>query len=299
MNPANPSSQPARSERGPERLAAALREQGTPEDEIAPTVAALLPLAEWTAPVPSADETRRLIERLAPYLPATPSPVRQALRDRPAGLAGEFWLMLQLVRAQVSLLLPGFWLASVVVVALGGLLVWVVPNLSRSFILHVTGPLLAYIGTASAFRAGGLNMLEFELACPPSPRQLTLARLTVVLSYDLALGLLLSLLVWPQSGAGFGLLSLHWLAPLLLGVGLTLLLSLRISIAQAAAVTYTGWLVVLLMTLVGQNGVQGAASAIPPGEELALAAAGLALIAAMLAALPRAVAGLLPHGNGS
>ena len=72
-------------------------------------------------------------------------------------------------------------------------------------------------------------MLEFELASPPSPRQLTLARrLVVVLSYDLALGLLLSLLLWPRSGAGFWLLTLHWLAPLLLGVGLTLLLSLAL-----------------------------------------------------------------------
>ena len=30
------------------------------------------------------------------------------------------------------------------------------------------------------FRASGMKMLEFELACPPSPRQLTLARLIVV-----------------------------------------------------------------------------------------------------------------------
>jgi hypothetical protein len=184
--------------------------------------------------------------------------------------------------------------------------VWSVPNLSRSFLLHVIGPLLAYIGAANAFRASGLKMLEFELACPPSPRQLTLARLTVVLSYDLALGLLLSLLLWPSSGAGspapvlaagFWLLSLHWLAPLLLGVGLTLLLSLRLPIGQAAALAYGAWLVLLALTLIGQNGLPGRAGGLPAPVELGLGLAGLALMFAAVLALPRALPWMLPHGR--
>ena len=281
-----------------EHLADALREQGTPEAEIAETASALQPLADWAAPVPTPEDTRRLIAHLQPAAArAAPvaSPTRLALQGWTGGVLEEAWGLLRLVRAQVGLLTPSFWLASVVIVALGVLLVWAAPNLSRSFLLYVIGPLLAYIGTASAFRASGLMMLEVELACPPSARQLTVARLSVVLSYDLALGLLLSALLWPGSGAGFWLLTLHWLAPLLLGIGLTLLLSLRAPIARAAAITYTGWLALLMLALIDGNGVQSAVSAIPPGAELGLGLAGVALMGLALLALPRAVPGLLPR----
>src|SRR5262249_5783663 len=162
-------------------LVALLSEQGLPEAELAATAAALHVLGEWPAPAPAPVDTLRLVEHLLPLVPAPASPVRQALRARRSGLVGEFWLMLRLVRTQVSVLAPSFWLASLVVVALGALLVAAAPNLGPALVLQVAGPLLAYIGTASAFRASGRHMLEFELACPPSPRQLTLARLILVL----------------------------------------------------------------------------------------------------------------------
>jgi hypothetical protein len=200
------------------------------------------------------------------------------------------------VRTQVSVLAASFWLASLVVVALGALLVAAAPNLGPALVLQVAGPLLAYIGTASAFRAGSRHMLEFELACPPSPRQLTLARLILVLSYDLALGLLLTLLLLPGSGAAFWLLTLHWLAPLLLGMGLTLLLSLRLPIGQAAAIAYVGWLVMLAFLIVNA-GMQNPAAALPPAAEPAFGLAGLALLAVALLALPRAVNSLLPQSR--
>ena len=92
-------------------------------------------------------------------------------------------------------------------------------------------------------------MLEFELSCPPSPQQLTIARLLVVLLYDIGLGLLLSLLLLTRGGESFLTLTLDWLMPLLLIMGLTLLLSLRFSIYLAAAIAYVGWLMLLVLTL--------------------------------------------------
>ena len=69
-------------------------------------------------------------------------------------------------------------------------------------------------------------MLELELVCPPSPVQVTIARLVLVLGYDLALGLAWGLALWvagtPQ--------------------GLALLLSLRLFVKTAAARAYGGWL---------------------------------------------------------
>jgi hypothetical protein len=84
-----------------------------------------------------------------------------------------------------------------------------------------------------------------ELACLPSPLQLAMARLVIVLGYDVGLGLALSLALW-VGGAGQVLaLTLSWLMPLLLVAGLALLLSLRLSVQVAASLAYGSWLAVL------------------------------------------------------
>ena len=158
-----------------EQLAETLREMGIPENEIQGMARSLLPLNEWQAPLPTPEMTRKLLRRLTPYLP-TPSPVRRVMQARPAGLMGELMRMIWLVGSQISLFQPSFWLASAVIVISGGVLILLGPGLNQTFLLQVIGPLLSYLGTASAFRGIGLGMLEFELACPPTPRQLTLAR---------------------------------------------------------------------------------------------------------------------------
>ena len=92
----------------------------------------------------------KLVERLLPYLPGV-SPTRQALRARPNGLFLEFFRLLRLVKTQVSLFQPSFWLASCVIVLLGSLLILGGSILNPTFILQVTGPLLSYLGTTVGF----------------------------------------------------------------------------------------------------------------------------------------------------
>jgi hypothetical protein len=285
---------PDRSLTGIEQLAETLREQGIPEAEIQELSRELLILKEWHAPVPTSEMTRELVHQLEPYLP-TPSPVRQSIKARPSGLAPELMGLIRLVGSQVSLFQPSFWLASAVIVFIGALLILFGPGLNPSFLLQVIGPLLSYLGTASAFRGNGLRMLEFELACPPSPRQLTLARLTIVLGYDIALGLLLSGVMGAFTRTGLSMLTLHWLAPLLLGTGLTLLLSLRMPANRAAAISYTGWLAVLVFALIGQNGMQSAISVFPQLYEWLFGLAGLVMIAFGVIYFPKAITNLLPR----
>jgi hypothetical protein len=278
-----------------DHLADALREQGEPAEAILEFSRSLMQLTEWQAPVPAQEDTRQLIERLTSYMPVREaSPVRQAVRARPVGLAGEFVALLRLARAQVSIFQSSFWLASSVIVLIGGALILIGPVLNPTFLLQVIGPLLSYLGTAAAFRGNGLHMLEFELACPPSPRQLTLARLVIVLCYDIALGLLLSLLLALTAGFSFWPITLHWLAPLLLGAGLTLLLSLRMPVSQAAAISYVGWLALLVSALISQNGVHGSVSVFTGPTEVGFGLAGLALLGGVILWLPRAVQRMLP-----
>lgn len=279
-----------------EHLAEALREQGESPEQAREMARVFLSLQEWQVPLPSPVEKARLVNRLMAFVPVV-SPVRRALRKRHSDPWSEFSLLLKLMSAQVSLLRPAFWLTSAVIVLLGGLFLLNQANLSRSFVLQMVAPLLSYLGAATVFRGIGLNLLEIELACLPSPRQLTFARLVIVLGYDIGLGLILSLALWTQGGGGLLMLTLHWLAPLLLVFGLTLFLSLRMQINQAAAISYIGWLALLLFSTVWKQSsvtliVTDTFTAL---AEVALSLVGLLLLSAALSSIPTAVSGLFPR----
>jgi hypothetical protein len=237
--PGSPSSWPL--ER-PEQLIKALREQGATPAESAHVLPAVQRLSEWRAPKPDPADTQRLVARLNAELKA-PSPIRQAIRER------RISFLLITARAQVSLFGLRFWLLSAFITAIGAAVVLsrVLPD--QLVVLRASGPLLAYVGTILAFRGRGSRVLELELVCLPSPLQLAVARLVIVLGYDVGLGLAMSLALW-VGGAGQVLeLTLSWLMPLLLVAGLALLLSLRLSVEAAAALAYASWLAVLaLMT---------------------------------------------------
>src|SRR5438132_7024019 len=237
----------------PEQLADALHEQGATPEESADLLPALRRLSEWQAPQPEPADTRRLLARLTPELPAL-SPVRQAIREhRQHRIA----FLLATARAQVSLFGLGFWLVSALITLVGAgvVLIKVSPDQAlmlrvSELVLRVSGPLLAYLGTIVAFRGRGARVLELELVCLPSPLQLAIARLVIVLGYDIGLSLALSLLLL-AGGAGQVLaLTLAWLMPLLLVAGLALLLSLRLSVQAAASLAYGSWLALLTISTI-------------------------------------------------
>jgi hypothetical protein len=279
----------------PEHLTELLREQGATPEECADLLPAVRRLSEWQAPLPEPAETRRLLARLTPELPAF-SPVRQAIREHQQRQLTRVTSLLATARAQVSLFGLGFWLVSALVTLFGAVIVVsnVVPDQAlvlQALVLRISGPLLAFLGTIVAFRGRGARVLELELACLPSPLQLALARLVIVLGYDVGLSLALSLLLWAGGSGDVLALTLSWLMPLLLVAGLALLLSLRLSMQAAASLAYGSWLAVL------------AIGTISPLQALLLAPAllvlpgciGLALLAIALLRLHTTMPRLLPH----
>ncbi|BCL84592.1 hypothetical protein ccbrp13_70570 [Ktedonobacteria bacterium brp13] len=238
----------------PEQLADMLREQGATPEECADLLPAVRRLSEWQAPQPSPADTRHLLARLTRELPAL-SPVRQAIREHRQHRIS--WL-LATARAQVSLFGQGFWLVSALVTLLGAGIVssnvladaGVASSnvlLVQEVILRASGPLLAYLGTIVAFRGRGARVLELELVCIPSPLQLAIARLVIVLGYDLGLSFALSLLLWVGGSGDVLALALSWFMPLLLVAGLALLLSLRLPVRAAASLAYGSWLAILTL----------------------------------------------------
>jgi hypothetical protein len=125
--------------------------------------------------------------------------------------------------------------------------------------------------------------------------QLTLARLLIVLGYDVGLGLLLSLALWSLGSGGFLLLTLHWLMPLLLVAGLALLLSLRLDVYRAASLAYGGWLALLLLDM--QAPVFGSPPIVPLTSlaEVIFGLAGVACLALALLRLEQNLARMLPR----
>ncbi len=277
-----------------DHLADALREQGEAPEEIADLASALLSLTTWQAPQPTAADTGRLLARLMPALPSL-SPVRQAIRARRMSQRGRLAALLETARTQVSIFHPAFWLLSAAVMLAGAAAMLSSASVDQSLLLRAIGPFLAYLGTTTAFRGVNLRVLEFELACPASPVQLALARLVIVLGYDFGLGLALSLALWAQDKASFLMLTLYWLMPLLLVAGLALLLSLRLPVQTAAAISYGGWLALLMLdstgALVGHSlfillSVQG---------EMVISLLGLALLVIALLRIHAATHCLLPR----
>jgi hypothetical protein len=270
----------------PEQIVDALREQGATTAECADLLPALERLSEWRAPRPDPANTQRLLARLSAELSAL-SPARRAIRDY---REHRISFLLATARAQISLFGLGFWLVSVFITAIGGAVVLSKFLPDQFILLRAAGPLLAYLGTIVAFRGRGARVLELELVCLPSALQLAVARLVIVLGYDVALGLVLSVVFW-AGGTGQVLeLTLSWLMPLLLVAGLALLLSLRLSIQAAASLAYSSWLAVL--AVITASNLQTLLLA--PGLSL-LGCLGLALLIAALFRLHADMHRLLPQ----
>ena len=270
-----------------QRLVDSLREQGTSPEESAELLPALLRLDEWRAPEPSAADTLRLIARLTAQLPAR-FEVRGAIRKRSRGLG----VLVATGGAQVSLLGIRFWLVSALVTMAGAIVVLSRLLPDEALVLRIGGPLLAYLGTAAAFRGRGARVLELEFTCIPSPVQIVLARLVIVLGYDVALALGLSLVLWAGGSAQVLSLTLSWLMPLLLVAGLALVLSLRLPLQTGVSLAYTGWLAFVGITAFGWVPAPVSALVLLGGA----GGVGVALVAIALARLPGEVHRCLPLG---
>lgn len=274
----------------PEQVVDALRELGAGPEELGDLLPTARRLSEWQVLPPSPAETQRLLARLMTALP-TPSPVRQAIRERQRHQGSGLRWLLALACTQVSLFGVAFWLVSALVTLLGAAVVLGNAPANQVLLLSAGGPFLAYLGTVIAFRGMQRRVLECELVCLASPVQLALARLVLVLGYDVGLGLAFSLVVWAGGTASVLSLTLSWFMPLLLVAGAALLLSLRLSIHEAAALAYGGWLAVLAIG--AMSSLQ--ALLLTPLSEALLGGLGLVLLAIALTRLSAEMHRLLPQ----
>ncbi len=261
-----------------QELADLLTKDGVSREEVDDTLACIARLSAVDVSAPTSAETRRLLRSLEPLLAKPTASVWEGARRSPA----ELTKMLRLAALQVSVMRLGFWIGSAVVMLVGLGLAVSQAGADRIYVLALVGPLLAYLGVATGFRGDTLGMLEVEFACPVTMRELALSRLLVIVGYQTLIGAIGVVALHGQARSSISALMLMWLAPLLLGLGFTLLLSLWLTPSRAGALVYSTWVVVA--TLVWRFG--GGAVVGRSLVELAIAGAGTIALAVAVILLP-------------
>jgi len=150
----------------------------------------------------------------------------------------------QLLQAEAPLVRQEIWPASLVVMVMG----FGIALLSgHAEVVRVLSPLVAAASLAVIYGPEYDPAVELALATPTSPRQILLARLTLVYGYNLLLALAASLgLLAMVPAEMLGRLILGWLGPMTFLSALALVLSLWIGTANAVAIAYGAWIVHLI-----------------------------------------------------
>lgn len=168
---------------------------------------------------------------------------------------------LQLLRGQLPLIQRRLWAASAVVMAVGAVfsMTAVAPSVSAG-VFGMVAPAVAAVGLALVYGPEVDPGLELALATPTSPRSVLLARMTLVLGYDVALALTANAVVTVirDDVAWWGLIA-QWLGPMLLLSSLALLASVIFRPATAITAALTLWTVRLVtLTDAGRAMADGA-----------------------------------------
>jgi hypothetical protein len=195
---------------------------------------AIAAAARARASSPSLD----LADRIAGRIAAEQRTVRPGFRARARWLAA-------FVRGQVPIVRREIWSASALILVIGAAISLVPARGSApGSALALLAPLAAALGIALIYGHENDPALELALATPTSPRLVVLARLTLVLGWDLALALGASVAVVLSTGRPDGLAGLVglWLGPMLLLGCLSLSLSVLIGTTPALGVAGFIWL---------------------------------------------------------
>jgi hypothetical protein len=256
----------------PEHLAEALREQD-PASDAAALMPALLRLAEWQAPAPTAEDTRRLLAVLTPLLP-TPQPAM-------ASAAVTWKALLGIVARQPRLIHRGVWIASALAMASAAVYGAALHTGQGAQALGLFLPVIAAAGAAFLYGHEADPGLEIALATPTAGRLILASRLALLVGYDAALALGVTLIVAAAHGEAIGAVAALWMGPMALLSAGSLLVSLLLGPFVAAGAAFAVWFAQFTQLAHGLAPQLGAGPAWQTSP-LTFAAAAIFLLAAFL-----------------
>ena len=153
-------------------------------------------------------------------------------------------LLHQVLAAQVPLLRERLWIGSALVMALGSVVSASLRSATGAgLVIALVAPVLAGLGVAVTHGPECDPRLELVLVTGTPPRVVMLARLLLVVGYDLALALVASGVVAAGGRSSIGLITLVdlWLGPMLLLASLSLVVSMRAGAGAGVSVTMALW----------------------------------------------------------
>lgn len=283
-----------------------------PVDLLAEYAAGTLRAAEHAAVRAHLDGCRACAEQVAGWraaaravstdVPEPPGPElvaavlrRAALTPRPRPAARSAWRLAPLLlRAQARLVGRSVWIASALVMALGALLTAVGANTGPGAawaptVLALVAPIVAAGGVAGLYSPARDPGYELVASTPAPPRLILLARLTLVVGYDVVLALLASAALVLFGGETGGLLHLvgAWLGPLALLAGFSLVLGVRFGPDVATTGALVLWTLRLLdgsALTAGLRAVTGPVTALWSTQPLTVVAAAALMLTGLLLA---------------
>lgn len=217
-------------------------------------------LTKFVAPAVTSEMTEKLLDKARPFLPR---PVQLRFKEqlrasvpKSDNFDDATVSLLRAMKSQVSIFTLPYWLVTSVIIALGILLS---STAGGRLVTHImlASPVLSAVSVAYAFRSIGHGPGELEMSCPVTPAQLVAGRMTIVLTYNVVMGLALTLAMTMTLTAGglaaglgdftdvvngrFVSTVLSWLMPLLLLSAISLHLSVTKGSLPATVVSAGLW----------------------------------------------------------
>jgi hypothetical protein len=203
--------------------------------------------AAQPVPRPSSAETAHLIHALLTEAAFQAQDTHSEENDH-------LWHIPVLARWRVYLLGPWFWIAGVLLLLAGILLVRSLTVSDLITLLILLLPLTGVLGLVHALRTPSAGLRAVEASCPVNFVQTSMGLGLALLAFDSLLGLVATLGFTLAHWAPFWNLLLAWLAPLLLLTAISLPIALLRNVRLAALVGGLPWLLLGLLALAEQNG---------------------------------------------
>ncbi len=234
----------------PGQLADRLAEHDVSDDEIADAIGVMARLKEWVAPMPTEEDTARLLAVLAPLVgvPAT-APAASGWSSRWRALK---W-MWKVVARQPRVVHRSIWAASGIAMMGAALYAALAPGVRGPASLGVFLPAIAAGGAAFLYGREADAGYEVTRATPVAPQLVIVSRLVALLAYDTALALGATVLVAALHGTDLRMVAALWAGPMALLATGSLLASLMLGPIVAVAGALALWLAQFTQITSGQH----------------------------------------------
>ena len=204
-------------------------------------------LSDYTVPFPSDYQIDATIKTLRQYVPS-----KQKTYER---YSEKLEILFNRTLIEAGLISKTYWLSSVVLFIMGYLITY--RTNSHYYGVAVLAPLPFILGLIEVYRGREQGVLEIELTCKISAREIMLSRLVVIGLYSTLLNTLFSAiigLIMPEVVMWRVLLS--WIAPFTFTSSLALWLAMRLRGGFAVTAVLSIWMVVVLAVLSSQPALQ-------------------------------------------